>query len=175
MENSNHQINNKDILNFKDSLISDLLELKPNLGLTRNKRKLFLLLHIIDYVVENISMEIQLDEIATDVGASKFEICRLFNEYLESSPMRWLWDVRIQFAKEYIAIAPHWSLTDISHACGFNSLAHFSRSFSKAHGVTPLKYKTSFEPQHHQADCYQLIYGNKCESLRRSIVLRSFR
>ncbi|MFS1904601.1 helix-turn-helix transcriptional regulator (plasmid) [Vibrio lentus] len=109
------------------------------------------------------------------VGASKFEICRLFNEYLESSPMRWLWDVRIQFAKEYIAIAPHWSLTDISYACGFNSLAHFSRSFSKAHGMTPLKYKSLFDPQNHQADSYQLIYGNKCESFRRSIVLSCFR
>ncbi|WP_244175721.1 helix-turn-helix domain-containing protein [Xenorhabdus vietnamensis] len=118
-------------------------------------------------------MEINLDEIAADANASKFKICRLFNEYFESSPMRWLWHVRLQFAKEYIAIAPHWSLTDISQACGFNSLAHFSRSFSKVHGVSPLKYKASIKPHRHQNDCYQIIYGNKCESFRHSIVLSS--
>ncbi|HHQ6539133.1 TPA: helix-turn-helix transcriptional regulator [Serratia fonticola] len=175
MKNNTCRLHNEDIVNFKDNLIIELIKLKPKLGLARNKRKIFLLISVIDYVIENISMDINLDEIAADASTSKFEICRLFNEYFESSPMRWLWDVRTQFAKEYIAIAPHWSLTDISQACGFNSLAHFSRSFSKAHGIPPLKYKASVEPHRHQNDCYQIIYGDKCESFRRSIVLSSFR
>ncbi|HHQ4528789.1 TPA: helix-turn-helix domain-containing protein [Aeromonas hydrophila] len=174
---SNHALesNSNSISIFKEKLIIELLALKPDLGLPRNKRKLFLLIRVVDYIIENISMEIDLDEIAENADASKFEICRLFNEYFSSPPMRWLWDLRIRFAKEYIAIAPHWSLTDISHACGFNSLAHFSRSFSKAYGIPPLKYKASFEKDSHQECSYEIIYGSKSESFRRSILLGSFR
>jgi AraC-like DNA-binding protein len=135
----NHRINYCSYENmdyFKDNLISELYQIQPSLGLSKSRRKLDLLVQILDYVIENISMEISLDDLADEVDASKYEICRIFNEVYKTSPMRWIWDIRISLAKEYIEIAPEWSLTDISNACGYSSLAHFSRSFSKAHQIT---------------------------------------
>ncbi|MEZ8273219.1 helix-turn-helix domain-containing protein [Vibrio splendidus] len=175
MNNYNTYLCNDEFNTFKNKLVSQLLEVNPDIGLFQSKRKLNLFVKIVDYSIENISMEICLDEVAKEVDASKFEICRLFNENFQTSPMRWLWDVRIQFAREYINVAPHWSLTDISNACGFNSLAHFSRCFRKAHNTTALKYKASVSQTPRDEKPYDIIYGDKRNSFSRNVVLSCFK
>ncbi|MDW6093411.1 MULTISPECIES: helix-turn-helix transcriptional regulator [Vibrio] len=174
----NHKINYycyENMEHFRDNLINELYQIQPSLGLSKSRRKLDLLVKTLDYVIENISMEISLDDISEEVDASKYEICRLFNEVYKTSPMRWIWDIRIALAKEYIEIAPDWSLTDISNACGYSSLAHFSRSFSKAHQITPLKYKHSITTKEKENKPFEIIYGNHRSSFSRGVLLDKMR
>lgn len=171
MISNNNFLNNDDFNVFKKRLISELIKVSPNLGLNHSNKKLSIFINFVDYVINNIYMDISLDEMANTIDVSKFEICRLFSENFRTSPMRWIWEVRIKFAREYIKVASHWSLTDISNACGFNSLAHFSRCFSKAYNISPLKYKNSISQTKHSEEPYDIIYGDKRNSFSRSVVL----
>lgn len=56
-----------------------------------------------------------------------------------SSPMRWLWEERLQRARELLRDARQAgrSITEIAFELGFSDAAHFSRSFRARFGVTP--------------------------------------
>jgi AraC-like DNA-binding protein len=96
---------------------------------------------VIQYILDNFSEEIVLDDLAQQAGMSKFNFCRRFQIDCGISPMRWLWDFRTLLAGEFINQDPSWSLTDVAFACGFTSSAHFSRAFKKVHGKSPSTYR----------------------------------
>ena len=61
---------------------------------------------------------------------------RLFGE-LRTTPMRWVWSQRLEASRMSLAQGQVTSVTEAAFAHGFNELAHFSRSFKKAFGVSP--------------------------------------
>ncbi|CAH0198589.1 HTH-type transcriptional activator RhaS [Rahnella aquatilis] len=87
-----------------------------------------------------------------------------------------MWKVRLALAREFIHLAPEWSLTDISYACGFSSLPHFSRSFSKTYNESPLKFKqnvirtTRPEIKKESSD-YDFIFGIQRNNFSRSMLI----
>ena len=96
----------------------------------------------INYMANNFFEEIRLTDVAAATSISKFSLCRGFQKNYGCSPMRWLWELRTYIAREYIALTPTFSLTDISCHCGFPSLAHFSRTFRQVMGETPSQYRS---------------------------------
>ncbi len=61
---------------------------------------------------------------------------RLFGG-LGTTPMRWVWSQRLEASRAALAQGQVNSVTEAAFAHGFNELAHFSRRFKKAFGVTP--------------------------------------
>ena len=57
-----------------------------------------------------------------------------------TTPNRWLWDQRLNAAKDLLA-SPHVSVTTVAFDTGFKSISHFSRSFRTAFGVSPARYQ----------------------------------
>ncbi len=89
-----------------------------------------------------------------------------------------MWRVRLALAKEFIHLAPEWSLTDISYACGFSSLPHFSRSFSKTYNETPLKFKqyvmkSTRQKATKESSEYDFIFGVQRNDFSRSMLLNN--
>lgn len=110
-------------------------------GKQAKAEKAHCIVKVIDYIIENISEDILLEDLERISGKTRFDICRVFNLFYGITPIKWMWKVRLTLAKEFIDLAPDWSLTDISCACGFTSLPHFSRSFSLAYKQSPMKFK----------------------------------
>jgi AraC-like DNA-binding protein len=61
---------------------------------------------------------------------------RLFGA-IGTTPMRWVWTQRLEASRAALAQGLSASVTEAAFAHGFRELAHFSRSFKKAFGVTP--------------------------------------
>ncbi|WP_257605178.1 helix-turn-helix domain-containing protein [Pseudomonas sp. UMAB-40] len=97
---------------------------------------------------------------------------------LQRNADKWMWRVRLALAKEFIHLAPEWSLTDISYACGFSSLPHFSRSFSKTYNETPLKFKqyvmkSTRQKATKESSEYDFIFGVQRNDFSRSMLLNN--
>ena len=71
-------------------------------------------------------------------GMSVRTLNRLFAS-LGTTPMRWLWAQRLEASRAALAGRRVRSVTEAAFLTGFNELGHFSRSYKKAFGVTPLE------------------------------------
>ncbi|MEN5151394.1 helix-turn-helix domain-containing protein [Pseudomonas orientalis] len=136
------------------------------------------IVRVINHMVENISEEITLEDLEKICGKSRFDICRMFNLFYNVTPIKWMWKVRLALAKEFIQLAPEWSLTDISYACGFSSLPHFSRSFSKTYNETPLKLKQCIMKSTRQelkkeTSEYDFIFGLQRNDFSRNMLINN--
>lgn len=96
---------------------------------------------IIEYVAENFSDEISLTDLAAVAGVTKFTLCRSFERSFGTTVMQWLWKVRIRLARYFLDASLGGRLTDVAVLCGFNSSAHFSRSFRRHFSVAPSKWQ----------------------------------
>lgn len=88
------------------------------------------------FVLSNYNSRIFLDDLALASGYSKFHFCREFNKKYGVSPMRWLWDLRLDIATELLK-QTIWSITDVALCCGFTSSSHLSRTFCTQHSMSP--------------------------------------
>ncbi|WP_260955684.1 helix-turn-helix domain-containing protein [Pseudomonas citri] len=147
-------------------------------GKHAHTEKALCIVTVINYIVENISEEITLEDLEKICGKTRFDICRVFNLFYEVTPIKWMWKVRLALAKEFINLAPEWSLTDISYACGFSSLPHFSRSFSKAYNETPLRFKQDVmksigQKVKKESSEYDFIFGIQRNGFSRNMLLNN--
>ncbi|MCI4177799.1 AraC family transcriptional regulator VfmE [Dickeya dianthicola] len=164
---------------FNNNLIQDMYRRHPNLRKTlAANNKATSLAGIIDYIIDNIGNNITLENLEAVSGKSKFDICRLFNQVYNITPMRWIWRVRLTLAKEIIHISPNWSLTDICYACDFSSLPHFSRCFTKTYNIPPLKYRKAVSlerenepPRTLQNMSFDIIFGKQRHLFSRHVLL----
>lgn len=136
------------------------------------------IMNVIHYIIENISEDISLDDLEDISGKTRFDICRIFNLFYGTTPIKWLWKVRLTLAKEFINLAPYWSLTEISYACGFSSLPHFSRSFSQAYNQTPMNFKKNARSKINNENKrknkeFDIIFGTNRNIFSKSVIINN--
>lgn len=95
----------------------------------------------IDYINSNYSSELTLETVAKSAFVSPTQLSRLFNRYCGTTVTKYIISKRITEAKKLLAEGK--SVTDTAFMCGFNDYANFIRTFKKAVGVPPGKYKAA--------------------------------
>jgi AraC-like DNA-binding protein len=91
----------------------------------------------IDYINENFSRPIELQELAGVATLSLFHFVRLFKKATGMSPMRFLMQRRIEMAKALMLRHLDMPLVDVAASCGFASQSHMTTTFKRIIGVTP--------------------------------------
>jgi AraC-like DNA-binding protein len=81
--------------------------------------------------------ELTASDIAKSVGMSMFHFTRIFTNLVGMPPHRFRLRARLAEARRMINAGR--SVTETCYACGFNNLSHFTRSFSRQHGLPPSK------------------------------------
>jgi AraC-like DNA-binding protein len=83
---------------------------------------------------------IALDDAAEQAGVSPFHFLRLFSDVLGVTPHQYLVRSRLRHAARRLADDDS-PITDIAYDVGFNDLSNFVRTFHRASGASPLKFR----------------------------------
>ena len=90
----------------------------------------------IDYIQDNLAREISLNELANELGISRYYFCRLFKQSTGFSPHQYVIQQRVEQAKQLL-LRGEMSIADVAQVCGFAHQSHLTRHFKRLTGVTP--------------------------------------
>jgi len=84
--------------------------------------------------------EISLEQAANQSGITPFHFLRLFSEVLGVTPHQYLLRSRLRHAARLLAEEDR-PVTDVAYDVGFGDLSNFVRTFGRAAGVSPLRFR----------------------------------
>jgi AraC family chemosensory pili system transcriptional regulator ChpD len=93
-------------------------------------------------LADNLATNIALDDIAAQVGMSKFHVLRAFKADVGLTPREWAMQLRMQKAAHLLRQGQ--TATDVAATLGFVDQSHLNKHFLKWFGVTPGKFRRSF-------------------------------
>jgi AraC family transcriptional regulator len=93
-----------------------------------------------DYIRDNLSASISLEDMAAVAGVSRFHLVRLFSQFHKETPFRRLTRIRMEEARRRLMGSAD-SVTEIAFACGYENPAHFASAFRRTFGVSPRQYR----------------------------------
>ncbi len=99
----------------------------------------------VQYIHENYAESINTRKIAKMVGMSHRQFNRRFRRFFNTSLCQYLMRVRVNAACRLITETDH-SVTEIAGEVGFYDQSHFSRTFTRLMGLSPLKYRKRHIP-----------------------------
>ena len=92
------------------------------------------------YLREHLADQIRIKHLASLVALSPFYFARMFKEHVGVTPHRYLTHVRIERACELLTTSTL-SSTQICPRVGFTTLSHFTNTFRKHTGMSPIAYR----------------------------------
>ena len=94
--------------------------------------------------------DLSLDEIADQVGMSKYTLCKEFHKKYGVTPGRYLKELRISQSCRLLMTKTDYTLQEIAEMVGFANNNYFGKVFKAEKGITPDKYRN-------QAGKYDLV------------------
>lgn len=91
-----------------------------------------------DYIQQHFLGELSLELLEQVFGINKFQLIREFRRRFNTTPSIYQLQLKIDYAKSLLQNGT--SLTWVAQEAGFYDLAHFSKEFKKAYGITPTAY-----------------------------------
>lgn len=95
---------------------------------------------VILYIKSNYCKPIKMSDLCELSGYSEQHLCRLFRKHLNTRPIEYVEQLRVQKAKEML-IKTELSIIDISKIIGYDNAAYFSKLFKKNISCTPTEYR----------------------------------
>lgn len=94
----------------------------------------------INFMLENLTKKLKLEDIAAETSLSASHFSRLFVNRTGHSPIDYFIQLKIQRACRLIDNSG-WSIADVSREMGFDDQFYFSRVFRKVMGMSPNEYR----------------------------------
>ena len=92
------------------------------------------------WIGENLSAEINLEDLAARVKLSKFHFQRLFKKAVGASPSRYQLDLRMKAARRLLRETER-GVIEIALELGYTNPSHFAQVFRRQTGQTPSDYR----------------------------------
>lgn len=105
------------------------------------------------YIEDHYTEECDTKSISEYAGVSQRYLFKIFRDYLDSTPVEYLWQLRLNKGVELIYFSGL-KISEIAYQCGFKNPYHFSRYVRQHFGVSPSKLR-KVEP-----NAYRLMIQN---------------
>jgi AraC-like DNA-binding protein len=99
--------------------------------------------NIYQYILNNFSRQITLQQIAEVAHLSEQSFCRYFKSRVKKTFSEFLIEIRIGKACKLLA-ETNKSVAEICYDCGYNSFSNFNRHFKSITGKTPLEHRKHY-------------------------------
>lgn len=113
-----------------------------------------------DHIDRNYDHDLNLDQLASVAGVSKFHFARCFEAAYGETPIRYLTRRRIERAQDLLRVA-NLTVTEVCMTVGFASLGSFSARFTRLVGESPTAYRNRWAARGgpHVPGCYLFMRG----------------
>lgn len=98
---------------------------------------------MVSYIHRHYTEEIKLEDIAASSNISRSKCCKIFQKYLQQSPMAFLNAYRMAISCNLLKDTSY-SIMQIALSCGYNHPSYFSKIFTKKFGCTPNQYRKNY-------------------------------
>lgn len=98
----------------------------------------------LDYINKNFDKTIRVADLAKRCGMSETHYRRIFESYMNMSPLEYVNLIRVQKACEYMKKTND-SMDMVAQKCGFTNPSTFNRNFKKFLNVSPYQWKINPE------------------------------
>ncbi|QAT39923.1 response regulator [Clostridium sp. JN-9] len=123
------------MMNFLKTLISSLKKMNTIESEAIKQAK--------DFIQKNYDSKVTLDMVSREAGFSKTYFSRIFTEQTGDNFTTYLTNVRIEKAKELLT-KTEMKIYEVCEHTGYPNIEHFSRTFKKIVGVSPIQYKNNY-------------------------------
>jgi AraC-like DNA-binding protein len=96
-----------------------------------------------EFLQGNYESKITLEQVSNLLNMSSVSFNRFIKKNTGKTFVEYVNDIRITYALRFL-LEKEYTISEIAHKCGFNSLANFNRIFKKSQGYTPSKYRSNF-------------------------------
>ena len=103
-------------------------------------RQNFYVPQALDYLRLHYTSPLTIQELAQRLGLNRSYLYRIFKEVQGCSPQEYLLELRHSKAQELLRNS-NLTITQIAESCGFSSVMHFSASFKKRFGLSPVAFR----------------------------------
>jgi len=126
---------------------------------------------ILHYIHDHITESLQVGEVASTFGYSKWHFCKKFHEYTHMTFVEYIRYYRIQLAA--IDILQGKRITDVAMEYGYDTTGGFNKAFLKMYGCMPREYKKQAKEsqlyyERRKNNMYKL--SDRCNMLRKEAV-----
>jgi len=130
------------------ALLNLLIRLAPTLnaataGESIRNKDFLRVAPILDYIRDNLSEPLSLDQIANQFYISKHYLCRIFKAATGFSVMEYIIYSRVLRARQFLQEGV--SVQQAGELSGFSDNSHFIRTFGHLTGVTPGRYAREYQ------------------------------
>jgi two-component system response regulator YesN len=137
LQNLEHYYSMQEIVESIKQLISYTIKLFEKIRETRYNR---IIESTIQYINENYSLDISINDLADLSGINANYLCSLFKNETNMTMVEYITFIRLEKAKEMLQKSQD-KLSDISQAIGYKDVKYFIRIFKKNIGITPNDFR----------------------------------
>lgn len=99
---------------------------------------------LINYMLDNISRTITIDDLVKYSGTNRMTVNRVFNNTLNTTPIKYFTTLKIDLAKKYLRES-NYNISQVAEALGYSSVHYFSLQFKKFTKMSPSEYCASIK------------------------------
>lgn len=132
--------NENDISMLKDFVRKTLLECISAILSVRTQIENPIIKKVCDYINENLSQDISLEQMAEYTNVSSFYLSKLFKEEKGVTFVNFLTDKRLEKSRQLLENTT-FSIKEITADIGYNDQNYFSRLFKLKYGISPSEYR----------------------------------
>ncbi len=94
-----------------------------------------------DYIENNLSKRIKLEDIANAVGLSQYHFHRIFHTHSKETIAQFITRIKMERSGIYLVVNQDISITEIAYRYGYCDASSYNKAFRKHYNCSPTEFR----------------------------------